>query len=155
MPEAAVERLAYESALRAMDDQVGELNRLHSQTGTLLAAGSITASFLGAQTLSEAGEFGSFGGLALVAFVVSTLAAIYVLLPRTSLVFSLSAPVLYETLAGQSEPRALQTIAYWLEDYWQANRSQMRRLVVVFFVSGGALVAEVIFWALALRGTIS
>lgn len=101
------------------------------------------------------GRFGTFGGVALFAFVVSTLAAIYVLLPRTSLVFSLSAPVLYESLLGKDEPDAHRALAYWLEDYWRANRREIRRLVVVFFVSGGALVAEVVCWALALRGTLS
>jgi hypothetical protein len=150
-----VERLAYEAALRAMEDQAGELSRLHSQTGTLLTAGSITASFLGAQTIARSGEFGTFGLVALIAFVVSTLAAIYVLLPRTSLVFSLSATVLYDALAGESQPAAHRTIAEWLEDYWDANRSKLRVLVRVFFLSGGALIVEVIFWALALRGTLS
>jgi hypothetical protein len=104
VPDGPIERLAYEAALRAMQDQSAELNQLRAQTGTLLAAGSITASFLGAQTLSKSGELGTFGGTALVAFVLSTLAAIYVLLPKAGLVFSLNAPVLYEGLVDEDEP---------------------------------------------------
>jgi len=155
MPEGPLERLAYESALRSMEDQAGELNQLRAQTGTLLAAGSITASFLGAQTLGKAGELGTFGSVALVAFVVSTLAAIYVLLPKANLVFSLNVPILYENLFGEDEPDVHRTLAYWLEDYWQTNRSKMDVMVIWFFVAAGALTAEVVCWALALRGTLT
>src|SRR5437588_4687374 len=95
---ADVEELAYETSVRALQDQAGEINQLRSQTGTLLAAGSTTASFLGAQTLSHGGKLGAWGWLALAAFAISTFAAIYVLLPKSGLVFSLNADVLYDEL---------------------------------------------------------
>ena len=64
--------LAYETAVAALRGQDEELNRMRIHTGTLIAAGSLVASFLGAQTLSRSGS-GPWATLGIVAFVLSML----------------------------------------------------------------------------------
>jgi hypothetical protein len=62
-----LELLAYELALRALDQQEAALVELRSRTGILLAASALTASFLGAPALS--GGLDVPVALALAAFV--------------------------------------------------------------------------------------
>jgi hypothetical protein len=64
----------------------------------LLAASSVTAPFLGGQTIQHTGELGSLGALALISLAVSVLACVYVLLPKSGFVFSLNAVTVYESL---------------------------------------------------------
>jgi hypothetical protein len=80
-PEAeGLQRLAYELSLRALSQQEGVLNELRSRTGTLLAASSLVASFLGARAIGS-GDYRWLTVFALIAFAVSVLACLYVLLP--------------------------------------------------------------------------
>jgi hypothetical protein len=57
--------IAYQTALRALDVQERGVEQLRARAGTLLAASSVTASFLGAQTIQRTGELGTLGALAL------------------------------------------------------------------------------------------
>src|SRR2546421_12567624 len=97
-----LEKLAYETALSALKSQEDELNQLRTRTGTLLAARSLTASFFGAQSLSRAGT-GPWSGLAIVAFVFSTLPCLYPLALKSGLVFSLSGSWLLPVLKPRKE----------------------------------------------------
>lgn len=63
--EAKVAQLAYETSLRALTQQEASLNEIRSRAGTLLAASSIVASFLGGQALTNH----SVGWLGLVALI--------------------------------------------------------------------------------------
>lgn len=64
------ERLAYEAALRGLDNQERLLEELRARTGVLLAAASIAASFLG-QEAFQAPEQRVLVWAALIAFVTS------------------------------------------------------------------------------------
>src|SRR2546430_5509676 len=100
-----LEKLAYETALSALKSQEDELNQLRTRTGTLLAAGSLTASFFGAQSLSRSGT-GPWSGLAIVAFVFSTLPCLYLLALKSGLVFSLSGSGVYQELKAKKDDMA-------------------------------------------------
>jgi hypothetical protein len=152
-----LERLAYETALRALKDQSEELDQLRTRTGTLLAASSLTSSFLGAAALSHGSNIGTLGTLALVAFVVSILPSIYLLNPKKNLVFSISGPVVYESLleVRNDDAEIHRRLAYWLEEYWQDNRNKIEKLTPWFAVASIALVIEIVLWVLALQGTLT
>jgi hypothetical protein len=73
----SLQRVAYQRSVSALRHQEAVLTRLWERTGTLLAASSIVASFLGARALDDG--FGTLTVLGLVAFVLSVLASVYVL----------------------------------------------------------------------------
>jgi hypothetical protein len=59
--------LSYEAGVRALDLQEERgLEQLRARTGILLAASSLTATFLGAQAISHTSGIGVLGGLALL-----------------------------------------------------------------------------------------
>ena len=62
-------QLAYELSLRSLSQQESVLNELRERTGTLLAASSLVASFLGARAIGEG--LGWATVVALIAFAVS------------------------------------------------------------------------------------
>jgi hypothetical protein len=92
-PQPELERLAYEASLRALTHQESTLDQLQGRTGTLLAASSVAASFLGAQSIQR-GRFGVFAVAAVAAFVVSIVISVSILLPRAKWVFALQGPTL-------------------------------------------------------------
>ena len=51
----ALAQLSYELSLRSLSQQEAALNELRARTGTLVAAASIVASFLGGTAISKQG----------------------------------------------------------------------------------------------------
>jgi hypothetical protein len=153
---AALEKTAYEAALRALAGQADEFNQMRSRTGTLLAAGSITTSFLGAQAVGH-GPLGFFGGAALVAFVSFLLPCIYVLLPKRDFIFSISGTVLYENLYEfRREPAEFyRRLTYWLQGFWEHNQQKIESVTRFFLWGAISLTAQIALWALALRATLA
>jgi hypothetical protein len=92
-----LEQTAYELAVRALAQQEQSLTEIRARTGTLLAASSLIASFLGAQAIGRNG-LNVWIVLALAAFAVSVVMSIYVLQPKAGLTFALDAPGTYEAL---------------------------------------------------------
>lgn len=148
---AVLAELAYRSSAQALVQQEAALNELRSRTGTLLAANAVTASFLGAVAL-KGGRLDAAAGLAVICFVVSLGAALFILLPRTGLRFSISGPVLYETLydCGEDAEEVHRRTAYWLEEFWSANQATIDGLYPWFTVAAVALAVELILWAVDL-----
>jgi hypothetical protein len=147
--------LVYETALTALRGQDEELNRLRIHTGTLIAAGSLVASFLGAQTLTRSGA-GPWAVLGLVAFVLSILPCVYLLVPKRGLFFHFSGPVLYENFNGSETPmdEIHATVAGWLQTYYDENQKKIDSLNRYFAAACAALVAEIVFFAVGLQATI-
>ena len=94
---------------------------------TLLAASSIVASFLGGQALTNH-PVGWLGVAALIAFGLSILACLWVLLPKNNLIFSLSGSVLYAThledAAGNLDTH--RRLSSWLQDICSGGTGQRR-----------------------------
>jgi hypothetical protein len=155
MTLAMLAELAFRTAAQALAQQEAGLNELRSRTGTLLAANAVTASFLGAAALKD-GSLDTAGGLALFCFVLSLGAALYILLPRQGLRFSISGPVLYETLyPHRDDPEeGYRRSAYWLEEFWSANQVAIDRLYPYFIAAVVALAVELVMWAVDLTAIV-
>jgi len=144
--------LSYAAAVRALDLQERSVEQLRARTGTLLAAGYLTASFLGAQAIRSRHGLGTLGVLALVSLAVGVLVCLYILLPKRGFVFSVSGPRIYESLYEYASDRdeVLRRLAYWLEGFWTNNQSQIDRLARCFPVAAVALTLQLLFWAIGL-----
>jgi hypothetical protein len=149
--------LSYAAALRALDLQERSLGELRQRTGTLLAASSLTASFLGAQTIQHTEALGVLEGVALVGLLGSIGAATYVLLPKRSFVFSVNAITQFEALfeVGDDDEEVQRRLIYWLEGLWSRNQDTMEALSRYFLVAAIALVVQLVFWTWALAGNLS
>jgi hypothetical protein len=157
VPRRVLSQLSYDAAVRALDLQERGVEQLRARTGTLLAASSLTASFLGAQTIQHTGELGTLGALALLSLAASIVLSIYVLLPKSGFVFSVRAPTMYETLfeIGEDEEEVRRRLIYWLEEYWTANQAKIEELGRYFFAAAVALTLQLVFWSWALAANIS
>ena len=156
MPVAALSQLSYEAGVRALDLQERAIEQMRGRTGLLLAASSLTASFLGGQTISHANGLGTLSGIALVALATSIALSVYVLLPKSGFVFSLSGVGMFEELFDvDDEQEKRRRLVYWLEEYWVTNQAKIDELSRVFFAAAVALVLQLAFWSWALADTIS
>jgi hypothetical protein len=149
--------LSYEAAVRALDLQERGVEQLRARTGTLLAASSLTASFLGAQTIQHTGGLGTLGALALVSLAGSIILCVYVLLPKRGFVFSVNAPTMYESLfeIGEDEEEVRRRLIYWLEEYWKGNQLKIDGLGRYYLGAAVALTLQLVFWSWALAANIS
>jgi len=149
------ERLAYEASLRGLDKQEGYLEELRARTGVLLAASSLAASFLGPQAFSHPEPRGLVA-TALLAFVASIGAGVFILVPKKDLIFAQAGVGLYEGLFALRDdmPEVYRRLAYDLGRFWESNDEKIQRLVRAFTLSAGALVVEVLALAGLLGDTI-
>lgn len=144
-----LEQEAHRIAAQALSQQEQALTELRARTGTLLTAASLIASFLGGQALAGEG-LNVWVGLALVAFGVSVVLCIYVLLPKDGLIFALDETygALYEVRNDEEEVD--RRLAYWLQSFRQENHPTVERLTRAFELAGFALLAEIGLLALGL-----
>jgi hypothetical protein len=157
MSSGVLAELSYDAAVRALDLQERGVEQLRARTGTLLAASSLTASFLGAQSIQHADGLGALGALALVSLAISIGLCVYVLLPKRGFVFSLSAPRMYESLFDfmDDDEEVRRRLIYWLEDFREDNQDKIDNLGRYFLGAAVALMLQLVFWSLALAATIS
>lgn len=141
---ATLEQTTYELAIRALAQQEQALTEIRSRTGTLLTASSLIASFLGAQAIARSG-LNAWIVLALIAFGVSVVLSIYVLLPKDGLIFALDAPETYEALydVRDDEEEFARRLAYWIQGFREANHPTVQRLTRTFELASGALLVEI------------
>ena len=151
---AEFERLAYETAKAGLEHQERDLEALRSRTGVLLAASSLTASFLGEAAFRDPPL--APAAIALASFLVSIAASVYVLTPKTALVFALWGTSLYEELyefrADLAEVH--RRLTYELDRYRRANDLELRRLMRTYRWGAAALVAEILTLVALVSDTI-
>lgn len=138
-------------ARRAITFQAASLDELRSRTGLLLAAASVSASFLGAATAKNGEGLGFCGGAALVAFVIAIGCCIWVLMPRRDgWTFITSPTTLKKDWIDTERPTESMKLflATALEKHYDANAKKMGDLYVYFQVAAGSVAAEVILGAL-------
>lgn len=147
--------MAAHTALRALDEQQDALRDLRARTGPLLTAAALSVTFLGAQAISREG-LGIFAWTALVAFAVSLIATLFVLLPKDHLIFALDGPELYVALYEfRNDMREVhRRIAYWVARFRADNQPTLNRLNMAYRVATFALVAQVMLWALHLSSIL-
>jgi hypothetical protein len=149
------EQLAFEAALRALDKQERVLEELRARTGVLLAASSLAAAFLG-QSAFRSPAPALFAVSALVAFTMSILMSVYVLLPNENLVFAEVGSALYEGLYAVRDDMAevYRRLAYQLDRFWNSNDSILVKLSNAYRVAALALMVEILSLAAILTGSI-
>jgi hypothetical protein len=157
MSGGVLTELSYAEGVRALEVQERSIDQLRARTGILLAATSLTASFLGAQTVQHASGLDTLGGLALISLIVSIGLCIYVLLPKEGFVFSLNAKEMYERLFDfeEDDEEVRRRLVYWLEEYRQDNQKKIDSLGSYFFAAAVALLLQLVFWSWALADTMS
>jgi hypothetical protein len=139
-----LERIAYESAVSALDKQERVLEELRARTGILLGASSLVVSLLGGTALDGPGSVVLLA-LALTAFVRSLGASLFILLPREGFVFSLNGPEVYEKLYAFRNDlgEVHRRLAYDLQRFWDGNDLRLAPVRRAFRVAAYALAAEV------------
>lgn len=149
---ASIEEFSYEVTAGALAEQERGLNALRARAGTIIAAASISGSFLGAKF--SHGSLDAWAVLALIAFVLCVGCAIWVLLPQ-ALVFAFRG----EALLGISDQEGVEDVAQayraagiWIEPYLDANREKIGELSSWFTASCVLLALEVIFWTISVAG---
>jgi hypothetical protein len=142
-----LEQLAYEVSLRALQRQEEVVEELRSRTGTLLAASSLSASFLGARALDQSGAAWP-GIIALSSFALSVVSAVYILLPRRRLILSLrGSEILTPDLGGTGLAETHRRLTYWIEAFLDRNESAVERLFLLFRIAASSSLAGVILWS--------
>jgi hypothetical protein len=157
VPDDLLSQLAYDSAIRALDLQERGVEQLRARTGTLLAASSLTASFLGALAIQHSATFGVLNALGLVAMTCSIALCVYVLLPKKGFVFSLSGPAVYEELFEFREDNSEihRRLVYWQESYWEANQAKIDELGRFYLAAALGLLIQLVLWVSSLGATLS
>jgi hypothetical protein len=150
-----LERIAYDSAVRALDKQEKVLEELRARTGILLAASSLAASLLGGRAFDDLHPVLVLA-VALLAFATSFGASLFVLMPREGFIFALEGPAVYEQLFEFREDVAEihRRLAYDLQRFWNANDDLMHPVRRGFRLAAWSLVAEVLALTLLATGTL-
>jgi hypothetical protein len=124
-----VRRIAYEQSLRALDLQSGALSDLRSRAGTLLAAASVVAAFLGAPALQH--DSASLGVAVAFVALIGVLVLTLLILRNWTFTFRLAAATILEDLeAGKyvDEDDAVSRLARFMEENHDVNETRLRLL---------------------------
>jgi hypothetical protein len=140
-------KLALELSRSAVQDQAARLSDLRTRAGTLLAAASISGSFLGVTH----GTLDTVAVLALIAYLVSVSAAIYTLMPH-KLSTEFRGTVLLEVSreAEATDEEAYEAAVGWLEVTRGQNAGVLDDLTRWYVAAAVALGVEVVLWIVAL-----
>jgi hypothetical protein len=149
---ASIEEFSYQLTAEALREQERAVAALRTRAGTVLAAASVSGSFLGSKVSHRSLDV--WAVLALIAFVLCVGAAIYVLLPH-KLVFAFRGQALlaasdHEGIDDVSE--AYRAVGIWIGPMLESNRDKIADLADWFTVSCGLLAVEVILWTVSLAG---
>lgn len=150
-----LERIAYETAIRALDKQEKVLEELRARTGILLGASSLAVSLLAATALDGSRPV-TLIVLALAAFVVSLLASLFVVIPRDGFVFALNGPEVYEELYEFRDDLAElhRRLAYDQQRFWEDNDARLTPVRRAFRLAAFALAFEVFVLLLLASDTL-
>ena len=146
-------KLAYDESVRALELQSSALDDLRSRTGILLAALSLSASFLGAQALKDPGLTG-WSWAAIGSFAVSGLLSLGVLWPGWKWRFTSNAKTIIEDVQSDESltlDQMYETYAESNQEDWEENsKRRLKPLIWLFRVAVLTLILQVAFWLFAL-----
>jgi hypothetical protein len=150
-----LEEITYKAGRHALADQEALVSGIRQQTGTLLAAHALVASFLGATVIRGHG-LDAFGWIALGALVLG-LGVAAALLGPWSLKFSIVARDLYNQLYKRASAEAQDDGLSWLAEAgygYQAmcerNGRKVRFMSGLSGVLGILMIAQTLAWLAAL-----
>ncbi|HTZ86439.1 MAG TPA: hypothetical protein VMB05_07210 [Solirubrobacteraceae bacterium] len=146
----SIERLGFELSTRALAEQERALTALRSRAATVLATASVSGS-LASAGMSRA-SLDLFGGLAMLAFVLTLLGSLWILLPH-ELGFSVRGWPVVDRSALVSAPDLIDVYrqtAAWINDRVRENQTTLRELAVWLTVSCLLLSVEIVLFGLDL-----
>jgi hypothetical protein len=148
---ANVEELAFDLALDSLYAQRKVLDDVRARSATLLTASSIVTSFVGGRAI-DAGGLDAVTAVAIGAFCVTLLPAIYVVTASMEGSFSIDGARLYADLASAeaSLEDAYVRLAEEIGGARRSNRPLVRRVLWSLRLGFTALVVEVILFLTAL-----
>jgi hypothetical protein len=139
------EKLAYQEAVRGLDKQEGLLEALRTRAGVLLAASFLAASFLGLETFRTPAPQGPVI-TAVVTFVISIVAGIYMLLSRNELASQVIRADFYTGFYDSRSDMAeiYRQLAHDADRMWDSNEQEIRRLSRIFTLSVVLFAIEIV-----------
>ena len=146
--------LVWQEAVRGLESQGRMIDEARARAGTLATAGSIVATFLGSQALTDQHK-SAWGPIGTAGFVVLIAAVIYVLFPR-SFTFVLSPRKVIGSHIDTEEGNDLDQM-HWalseeLEGYLDDNEVGRGRMSVALALACLALGVETFAWLIEIRG---
>ena len=153
MSPPTLEELVYSAGQRALDQQSTALSDLRTRTSALIAAATLSASFLGAGAIGRGAPAWAVV-LAMAAFPLTGALTGWVLWPARVL-FAINADRVHQELDPYREDPAtyLLEAAYGLHNAYLDNETIIERRQLVFRLALLALGAETLLWVLALALT--
>lgn len=148
--------LIYRESTRALEQQQSVLDNLRTRIGVLVAAASITTSFLGGRAMAGSSAFGCWGWAAIGCFAGVGLLTLLVLRPQPGWFYSHNVDKFLDRYDNHEEWATLAGMQRRLADAnqsnWEDNRDKLRRMQREFSLACGLLVAEVGFWLIDVLG---
>jgi hypothetical protein len=141
--------LAYEAAIRSLDQQAAVVDNLRSRAGILLSAASIATGFLARIALADDRSLSTWGWLAGGAFVALVGLCVSVLWVRNEWKFSPHPKKLvghYVDPEGVTLARAQRNLALHMGRAWDTNREKLRWMFWLFMAACFLLGIEIAFW---------
>ena len=148
------EKWGYEAARRSLDKQEALIGELRTRTGVLLATSAVASSLLSQEAFQDPRpKF--LAVAALVAFVGTIGACLFLLHPKQDLAFGPEGIALYEMLRIKSEQEDLyRQMAFELGCCWDFNSRQIEALMRVFTFAAGAFLLQTLSLAALVGDTI-
>ena len=145
-----LEELVYSAAQRALDQQSTALSDLRTRTSALIAAATLSASFLGAAAIGRSAPAWAVV-LAVTAFLLTGAFAGWVLWPAR-ISFAVNADLMYGELAQYRKDSEFYLLeaALGLRNLYVGNERVIEQRELIFRTALVALGAETMLWALAL-----
>lgn len=134
-------------ARRAVDVQVAGLDELRARTGLLLAAASLSGSFLGAAAAESGADLSCIGGVAVIAFGLGVGACIRVLWPKNEGWTFVNSPgqLVADWIEIERPDESMQIfLAQAMERHFKKNKVRLDRLYKWFQAAAISVGASVI-----------
>ncbi|WP_205696034.1 hypothetical protein [Conexibacter sp. SYSU D00693] len=137
-----------------MEIQRASVDQLRTRAGTLLAAASLVTSFLGGQALSQGHDPGTWGVIALLAFILTAGLCVWVLMPEEFNWFMSPAAIVddYADDPDVSSADAMRDLALHYDESLNANKSAVEALQCRYRLAAICLAVEVVTWIPAQPG---
>jgi hypothetical protein len=148
----SIERLSFELTQKALAEQERALAGLRTCASIVLAAASITGSFLGAKI--GHGSLDATGIAAMISFGLCLASSIWVLLPHSFVLCFPGEALLAMSAQGRlgGVMGAYRAVSVWVNPYLRANNEKIAGLSSWLTVSCVLLTAEVLLWIISFVG---
>jgi len=152
MPDAALYKVAYDEAVRALSEQQAAIESVRTRAGLLLSAAAVTTSFLGAEALRGGGS-NFWSWLALLCFVAVAATSLAILWPRAWEFAAFPIGVVggrFESAEDGQIGALYRDLSLRIHGSYLENHLALKHLAAFFQVASALLTIEVILWVAAI-----